>query len=96
MNPNFTQPACRSDYNEYPVSAPLRRHLLCFWTQTISGSHGRYSHRVLPDGCIDIVFINDAAPLLVGPWQESFLADFAPGTKILGVRFHPGRAPGLL
>lgn len=96
MNPNFTEPACRSDYNEYPVSVPLRRHLLCFWTQSISGSHGRYSHRVLPDACIDIVFINDAAPLLVGPWQESFLADFAPGTKILGVRFHPGRAPGLL
>ena len=96
MNLNFAQPACRSDYNEYPVSAPLRRHLLCFWTQSISGSHGRYSHRVLPDACIDIVFVKDAAPLLVGPWKESFLADFAPGTKILGVRFHPGRAPGLL
>jgi AraC-like DNA-binding protein len=51
---------------------------------------------VLPDACIDIVFINNDAPVVVGPWTESFIAEFSAGTSIVGVRFHPGRAPSLL
>lgn len=70
--------------------------MLCFWTQTITGGPGTYSHRVLPDACVDIVFINDSPPILVGPWCASFIADLPRGTQILGVRFHPGRAPDLL
>jgi AraC-like DNA-binding protein len=51
---------------------------------------------VVPDGCIDIVLINDEAPMVIGPWTEPFAAPQACGTVILGARFHPGRAPGLL
>jgi len=29
------------------------------WTQAIIRPHGTYPHRVLPDGCIDIVLINE-------------------------------------
>jgi hypothetical protein len=39
-------------------------------------------HRVLPDGCIDIVFINDEPPIVVGPWTVSFVARLAPGSSI--------------
>lgn len=96
LNPISNQFACRSDYREYPVSGPLQEHLLCFWTQSIIGPSGFYTHNVLPDACIDIVFINDGAPILVGPWQKSFLANFPHGTEILGVRFHPGKAAASL
>ena len=84
-----------SEYRECPVPASLANHFLCFWNQVIGGS-GEYAHRVLPDACVDIVFINDAPPIVVGPWTDPFVARFRAGTKIVGVRFHPGLAPGVL
>lgn len=86
----------RSDYREYPAPAPLAGHLLCLWTQAIGGSGDGVAQRVMPDGCIDIVLINDHAPIVVGPWTEPFIARLAPGSMIVGARWYPGRAPGLL
>ena len=85
-----------STYREFTPSLSLKEHVLCIWTQTIATSRGGYSHLVLPDACVDIVFINNDAPVIVGPWTESFVANLAAGTTIVGVRFHPGRAPSLL
>jgi AraC-like DNA-binding protein len=51
---------------------------------------------VLPDTCIDIVLINDEPPMVVGPWNVSFMARLAVGTSITGARLHPGRASCLL
>src|SRR5215831_20253453 len=51
---------------------------------------------VLPDACMDIVFINDAPPIVVGPWTDPFVVRFPAGTKIVGARLHPGLAPGVL
>jgi len=84
-----------SEYREFPVPASLANHFLCFWKQVIVGS-GEYTHRVLPDACIDIVFINDAPPVVVGPWTDPFVARFTAGTKIVGARLHPGLAPSVL
>ena len=85
-----------SDYREFPPPSRLAGHLLCFWTQTITATRDVFLHRVLPDACLDIVFINDEPPVVVGPWTEPFLARLAPGTMIVGARCHPGLAPGLL
>jgi AraC-like DNA-binding protein len=85
-----------SSYREFAPSLPLTQDLLCLWTEAITGSTGEYAQRVLPDGCIDIVFINDNPPDVVGPWTKPFVARLAPGTKIVGARFRPGHAPGLL
>jgi AraC-like DNA-binding protein len=85
-----------SEYREFPAPAALADRFLCFWTQTIVGSSGVYEHRVLPDACIDIVFVNDAEPVVVGPWDVAFVARLAAGTSITGVRMHPGRASCLL
>jgi AraC-like DNA-binding protein len=86
----------RSEYREFLPPAPLAAYFLCFWSQTIVGLQGNYEHRVLPDGCIDIVFINDETPMAVGPWTVSFVARLAVGTSITGARLHPGRASSLL
>jgi AraC-like DNA-binding protein len=86
----------RSEYREFFPPAPLVSHFLCIWSQTITGSEGAYEHRVLPDGCIDIVFINDGPPTVVGPWTVSFVARLGVGTSITGARLHPGRAPSVL
>jgi hypothetical protein len=96
MNPAGSPQTIQMEYREFAVPPLLAFHLLCFWTQTVVGSTGEYLHRVLPDGCIDIVFINDDAPVVVGPWTESFVLRLQPDTSILGARLYPGRAPSLL
>ena len=85
-----------SDYREYLPAAALREHVLCLWTQSIRPSQPAYVQRVLPDACVDLVFIQGQPPAAIGPWTESFVARLAPGTKIIGARFHPGKAAAVL
>ena len=88
--------ATYSVYREFPVSSQLATRFLCFWTQNIVGLKGDYQHRVLPDGCSDIVFINDEEPVVVGPWTEPFDVSLGRGTCIFGIRMHPGCASDVL
>src|SRR4029077_6768523 len=88
--------AAESDYREYAPPPSLADHFLCLWTQSITGCHGEYAQLVLPDGCIDIVFINDEPPIVVVPWVNPFFARPPVATKMFGARWHPGRAPALL
>ncbi len=96
MSLSHQPPALRSDYREFPAPPPLADRFLCLWTQTITGSQGVYDHRVLPDACIDIVFIDDQPPVVVGPWTVPFVARLAVGASITGARLHPGQASCLL
>src|SRR5215471_5575507 len=93
MNHTASSRAAASDYHEYPPPRSLVHNLVCFWTQSITGYRDDYAQRVLPDGCIDIVFINDEAPIIVGPWVKPFIARLPIATQIIGARWHPGRAP---
>jgi len=83
-----------SEYREFAAPASLANHFLCFWKQVIVGC-GEYAQRVLPDACMNIVFINDAPPIVVGPWTEPFTVRFPAGT-IIGARLLPGLAPSVL
>lgn len=85
-----------SDYREYLAPVALREYVLCFWTQSVQGLRTIYAHRVLPDACVDLVFFQGQPPVVVGPWTEAFVTDMAPGTRITGVRFHPGKAAAVL
>jgi AraC-like DNA-binding protein len=96
MNHSANTRDARSDYREYAPPRSLADHFLCFWTQSITGCQGEYAQRVLPDGCIDLIFINEEAPIVVGPWVNHFVAWFPAGTTIVGARWRPGRAPALL
>lgn len=83
-----------SEYREFRAPAPLAEHVLCFWTQAI-GSKAQFAQRVLPDGCVDFIVLN-GAPTVIGPWTKPYVAQLAPGTKIVGARCHPGTASSLL
>ena len=85
-----------SHYREFAPPLPLAAHLLCLWTQSVTVSREAFDQRVLPDGCVDVVLINDEPPMVIGPWTEPFVARLAPGTVIIGARCHPGLAPSLL
>jgi hypothetical protein len=85
-----------SDYREFPAPSLARRSSALLVGTKIMGTRDVFVHRVLQDACLDIVFINDEALVVVGPWTEPFLARLTPGTMILGARCHPGLAPSLL
>lgn len=63
-------------------------------------------HRVLPDGCTDLIFGFQHAPgpvwlaaprlAVVGPMKRFILVDLEPGGVSLGVRLRPGWAQALL
>ena len=95
MNNSANARAAASDYREYAPPPALADQLLCFWTQSITG-YGEYAQRVLPDGCVDIIFMNGDSPVVVGPWVKPFITRLPASTNILGVRWRPGCAPALL
>ncbi|WP_327288210.1 helix-turn-helix domain-containing protein [Streptomyces sp. NBC_01198] len=61
------------------------------WTRT--GGSGPY--RVLPDGCMDLIW-DDGTLLVAGPDTLAHLTTDRPGTTYAGLRFDPGVGPALL
>ncbi len=51
---------------------------------------------MLPDGCADIVWIGAAPPMVAGPATRTVIALLPAPSVVIGVRCHPGNAPGLL
>lgn len=52
--------------------------------------------RVLPDGCIDIIWIEGAGTQIVGANTAAFVVQLPAGTRVVGARLRPGAAPALL
>ena len=52
--------------------------------------------RVLPDGCIDIIWTEGAGTAVVGANTTAFLVALPACTHVVGVRLRPGAAPPLL
>jgi AraC-like DNA-binding protein len=75
-------------------AAGLERWVECAWERS-GGKRGDTS-RVIPDGCMDVVFAEHGGLLVVGPNTTAFSAELAPGSSALGVRLHPGCAPPLV
>lgn len=86
----------RSTYREIRPSRALSSRLVCFWTQRIDGAGPPLRHRVLPDGCVDILWIDDTPPLVAGPATRHVIVDLPAGTEVLGLRMKPGEAGGML
>jgi AraC-like DNA-binding protein len=76
-------------YREYRPSARLAKLVECFWThETV----GKTVHRVLPDGCVDLLFTQTGAVqelIVVGTMTRAKLFDL-PKARFIGVRFRPG------
>ena len=84
----------RPSYREFAPPRHLRKHVVCFWR------HGAISMprtvRVIPDGCVDVVWVNDQAPHIAGPMTKPMLYSIDAGTEIVAVRLRPGVAHRLL
>jgi AraC-like DNA-binding protein len=80
-------------YAEYLPTPQLRDLVVCGWTLTCRDPLP--GHRVLPDGCIDIV-LGGGEPLVAGPSTTAFDSPLPAGGFAAGIRFRPGAAPSVL
>jgi len=96
-----------SGYREFAPSDKLRPFVECFWTRDpLIGVREPSSppiHRVLPDGCIDVVlgFSGRAdepeSAMAVGTMTRALILDAATSPECyVGVRFRPGKAAAFL
>ena len=86
-------------YQEHAPPASLASHIECFWSRT--GTRGPHrlprSHRVLPDGCADVVIAFDGptgspAAIAVGTMTRPVVFADTTHASYVGVRFRPGVA----
>ena len=101
------------EYREYSPSPALQPFVQCYWAGTPQSRGGDQNgvHRVVPDGCIDILVRFDASTaegakpsrprfadraLVVGTMSRPLIVSEADNTCFLGVRFKPGKAIGFL
>jgi AraC-like DNA-binding protein len=80
-------------YREIDPSPDLAPFVECFW---ISEAQAHSWQRILPDGCIDLLFYNRGSQMVdarvVGAMTRFHDVSLRGGESILGVRFQPGMA----
>jgi hypothetical protein len=81
-------------YREQAPSAELAPWVACGWT--IDADAPVAEHRVLPDGCIDVLWSAADGVQVVGTMTHALVVELAPSARLAGIRFHPGAAPALL
>lgn len=85
-------------YQEMRPRQRLAPYVECYWWR--SGIRGADRQRILPDGCVDILFTaSNAEPLgitVVGLMTEPVAVPVKTGQSFFGVRFRPGMAAEFL
>lgn len=85
-----------TSYREFRPPPQLADRLVCFWTSKAVGPQPIHQQRVLPDGCVDIVWIGDREPTVAGPATRHVVVPLPTGVEIIGLRFQPGSVQTLL
>ncbi len=78
-------------YTPLPPPPALGDTLACVWTATVEGTH-----RLVPDGCMDLLWLSTGVGFLCGPETRAWTFRLPPGTAAVGVRFRPGLAGSVL
>jgi len=89
------------NYREFAPWPSLAGSLDCFWASSISAaSRAPLVHRVLPDGCIDLLFdftaAGDRRATVIGTMTRALAVTTSGLVDLLGVRFRPGGLSGLI
>ncbi|HEX4737253.1 MAG TPA: helix-turn-helix domain-containing protein [Allosphingosinicella sp.] len=82
-------------YREYSPGPTLAQTVECYWSSAaMAPAGGSILHRVLPDGCMDLLFDFAAAggnrTTIVGTMTRPLLVTSAGATDLFGIRFRPG------
>lgn len=86
-------PLAGGEYREHQPPRGLAAWLDCLWERCDGGAA---PVRVLPDGCIDIVWTRGAGTEVVGANTTAFLVSLKAGVHVVGARLRPGAAAALL
>ena len=78
-------------YRELVQPSP---QVACLWMRDPEAEPRR--RRVLPDACVDVVWLDDGRLLVAGPATGPAFSDLAAGAAAFGVRFRVGAAGGAL
>jgi AraC-like DNA-binding protein len=85
------------EYRQLAPSTALRDGVVCVWFDDRLRQTGEPRQQlVVPDGCVDIVWIRGRAPGVAGPATVPVVADLPPDALLIGLRFKPGHAPDFL
>ncbi len=93
-------------YQEFLPTSVLRPFVRCYWHMAADGElPARITDRILPDGCIDILYnLSDSLRRLgfeeelgqsthvIGAMRKPALVRFGQNLEIIGIRFQPGGA----
>jgi AraC-like DNA-binding protein len=66
------------------------------WIQEVARDGEPYTQRNIPSGGAELLCRIGAAPRVMGPLSGALVEVMAPGTTVVGMRFHPGAAPAVL
>jgi AraC-like DNA-binding protein len=83
-------------FRERPPPVAVAKYVSCVWAQRVSPPANPYVHRTVPNGSVEISCEIGSLPIVTGPQPGPVVATIAPGTTVIGVRFHPGAAPSVL
>ena len=78
-------------YREFRPRTDLAETVVCTWERTIPEDSAPPTSRVLPDGCVDLVW-RGGKLLIAGPDRGPVINRLPPGETIVGLRLRPGRA----
>jgi AraC-like DNA-binding protein len=82
-------------YAEFRPPDSLREIVACTWERTVPVSGPATDARVLPDGCVDLVWRDDEL-IVAGPDRGPVISSPRPGETVVGARLRPGRAGAAL
>ena len=82
-------------YRQARAAPDLADYVLCLWYRRIGRDEAAEPIRIMPDGCIDLVW-QLGELLIAGPDTTAWVARLPVGTEIAGLRFRPGVAPAVL
>lgn len=80
-------------YREHAPAAALAPWLACAWERR---GDAAAPVRVVPDGCIDIVWTEGHGTQVAGPNTTAFVVALRAGVRVAGVRMRPGAGAALL
>src|SRR3954451_6294360 len=84
-------------YREFRARHELSDLVACTWERAVPRNGGAPSHRVLPDGCVDLIW-RVAELVVAGPDRRPVMSQVEAGGTVVGLRLRPGvagRALGL-
>ncbi|QQE73726.1 helix-turn-helix transcriptional regulator [Brevibacillus composti] len=88
-------------YQEYAPCEKLAPHVACYWTLDYHAEAERQLHRIIPDGCVDII-VDRLSP---SGWKSAFVAGLMTQFEVLslsgpqslfGIRFYTESAQSFL